>query len=201
MNAFIEDDSPQSRQQQVLDQITRIARESRSDSSKLKRFLRRYERSSTELDDIIQDALLEATRCSDRYLAKSTVETWFFGIAANMARNHVARCSRRNSQVGSLDDQPHLLEGEIAQRAEGGAGDVGKHVAYRQLAGLVEETLSTMSPDLRETFDLACLQEESYRDVAAIQVIPIGTVRSRVNRVRTVLRAKVQHSFADYASS
>lgn len=79
------------------------------------------------------------------------------------------------------------------------ATSAGK-VAYRQLAGIVDSALSGLSPDLRGTFDLACLQEESYRDVAEIQCIPIGTVRSRVNRVRTLLRSRLKHGFADYAS-
>lgn len=187
-------------QQMVLTHIVKIARESRNDSSKLKRFLRRYERSPGELDDIIQDALLEATRCSDRYMARSSVETWFFGIAANVARNHVARCAKRSGQMESLDESPHVLDGQTAQRGNEAGMDVSRHVAYRQLADFVDHTLESLSPDLRGTFDLACLQEESYRDVAEIQSIPIGTVRSRVNRVRTLLRSRLKEGFADYAT-
>ncbi len=195
-----QDNEARSRQQQVLTHIVRIARESRNDSSKLKRFLRRYERSPGELDDIIQDALLEATRCSDRFMAKSSVETWFFGIAANVARNHVARSAKRSSQVESLDATPHMVDGEMAQRGVEAVMDVSQCVSYRQLAKVVDDTLASLSPDLRGTFHLACLEEESYRDVAAIQSIPIGTVRSRVNRVRTLLRSKLQQGFADYAT-
>ncbi|MBO9688735.1 sigma-70 family RNA polymerase sigma factor [Roseateles chitosanitabidus] len=188
------------RQQLVLSSIVKIARDSRSDSSKLKRFLRRYERSSSELDDIIQDAMVEATRCADRFQARSSVETWFFGIAANIARNHVARCARRNSQMESLDESPALMDVDSAYRPAGANRDVSQQVIYRQLADIVDLALSDLSPELRVTFDLACLQEESYRDVADIQSIPIGTVRSRVNRVRTMLRSRLQHGFADYAS-
>lgn len=188
------------RQQLVLTHIVKIARDSRSDSSKLKRFLRRYERSPGELDDIIQDAMLEATRCADRFQARSSVETWFFGIAANVARNHVARCSKRSGQMESLDESPHMMDAESAHRPRDSSMDVSQQVAYRQLAGIVDVTLSGLSPDLRGTFDLACLQEESYRDVAEIQAIPIGTVRSRVNRVRTLLRSRLKQGFADYAT-
>lgn len=92
------------------------------------------------------------------------------------------------------------MDGESAHRPRDGNGDVSQQVAYRQLAGIVDLALSGLSPDLRGTFDLACLQEESYRDVAEIQCIPIGTVRSRVNRVRTLLRSRLKHGFADYAS-
>lgn len=188
------------RQQLVLTHIVKIARESRSDSSKLKRFLRRYERSPGELDDIIQDAMLEATRCADRFQARSTVETWFFGIAANVARNHVARCAKRSSQMESLDESPHMMDSESVHRPRDSSMDVSQQVAYRQLAGIVDLALSGLSADLRGTFDLACLQEESYRDVAEIQAIPIGTVRSRVNRVRTLLRSRLKQGFADYAT-
>lgn len=188
------------RQQLVLTHIVTIARDSRSDSSKLKRFLRRYERSPGELDDIIQDAMLEATRCADRFQARSSVETWFFGIAANVARNHVARCSKRKGQMESLDESPHMMDAESVHRPRDATMDVSQQVEYRQLAGIVDVTLSGLSPDLRYTFDLACLQEESYRDVAEIQSIPVGTVRSRVNRVRTLLRSRLKQGFADYAT-
>jgi len=92
------------------------------------------------------------------------------------------------------------MDGESAHRPRDSSMDVSQRVAYRQLAGIVDLTLSSLSPDLRGTFDLACLQEESYRDVAEIQAIPIGTVRSRVNRVRTLLRSRLKHGFADYAT-
>lgn len=92
------------------------------------------------------------------------------------------------------------MDVESAHRPRDGSVDVSQQVAYRQLAGIVDVTLSGLSPDLRGTFDLACLQEESYRDVAEIQAIPIGTVRSRVNRVRTLLRSRLKQGFADYAT-
>lgn len=144
--------------------------------------------------------MLEATRCADRFQARSSVETWFFGIAANVARNHVARCSKRSGQMESLDESPHMMDAESAHRPRDSSMDVSQQVAYRQLAGIVDVTLSGLSADLRGTFDLACLQEESYRDVAEIQAIPIGTVRSRVNRVRTLLRSRLKQGFADYAT-
>ncbi len=92
------------------------------------------------------------------------------------------------------------MDSDNAYRPRDAGMDVSQRAAYRQLAGIVTEALTTLSPDLRTTFDLACLQEESYRDVAEIQAIPIGTVRSRVNRVRTLLRSKVAQTFADYAN-
>ncbi|WP_423595047.1 sigma factor-like helix-turn-helix DNA-binding protein [Roseateles sp. MS654] len=92
------------------------------------------------------------------------------------------------------------MDSESAHRPRDASMDVSQQVAYRQLAGIVDVTLSGLSPDLRGTFDLACLQEESYRDVAEIQAIPIGTVRSRVNRVRTLLRSRLKQGFADYAT-
>ena len=180
------------RQTQVMECIEQIARINTSHSRKLKRFLWRFERTLGDVEDIIQDAMVEAMRCSDRFLAHSSVETWFYGIAANVARGHVARCVMHGLRTDSLD----LLQesaGDAAANRTNPATDLafGDAVELREFTQRLDAAITQLPPDLRITFDLACLQELSYREIADALLIPIGTVRSRVNRARTLLKASL----------
>jgi RNA polymerase sigma-70 factor, ECF subfamily len=169
--------------------IEQIARINTSHSRKLKRFLWRFERTVGDVEDIIQDAMVEAMRCSDRFLAQSSVETWFYGIAANVARGHVARSVMQGLRTDSLD----LLRENAGDAAANltNPATFGDAVELREFTQRLDAAIAQLPRDLRITFDLACLQELSYREIADALLIPIGTVRSRVNRARTLLKASL----------
>lgn len=183
------------RHQQILNCILQFAEDSRDSSSKLKRFLRRFERDDAELEDIMQDALLEAFKCSERYEARSSPQTWLFGLAANVARNHVARRVKSIKVVWQAEPE------DKDERTTDGAGpescdashcdETYQRIQLSQMSARLEDAIGMLPVDLRHTFDLACLQELPYRDVASTLHIPVGTVRSRVNRARCLLKSAV----------
>jgi RNA polymerase sigma-70 factor, ECF subfamily len=93
---------------------------------------------------------------------------------------HLARCqSRRHkhefqarfgrSEASDRDDPSHHLEGE----------DLGR---------ILEEALSRIAPDQRTVLLLSVVEQMDYESIAAALEIPIGTVRSRMNRARGALR-------------
>lgn len=182
-----------SRQQQVMAYVVQIAQTVTSDSCKLRRFLWRYERTQDNQDDIIQDAMLEAVRCSDRYLALASVQTWFYGVVANVARNHVARRVNQTARTESLEFLRDLLdefpENDWMHNSCQSAPNEG--AGFRELAAQLHDAMGQLPTDLRKTFEMVCLQEHSYRDTAKILSIPIGTVRSRINRARFLLRRRL----------
>jgi len=104
---------------------------------------------------------------------------WLFGIAANVVKRH-HRTSRR---------QQELRERLGSQRP-----------ATADLVGVVDDLLTVataldaLPDDDRETLLMVALGEMSYDETAEALEIPVGTVRSRVNRARTRVRADVAGS-------
>ncbi|MBV6322488.1 RNA polymerase sigma factor [Duganella violaceipulchra] len=182
-----------SKQQQVMAYIRQIARMASSDSSRLRRFLWRYERTSDNQDDIIQDAILEALRCRHHYLALGSVQTWFYGVLANVARNHVARRVKQSLRTDSLDLWQDSVEhaAEAEQLLDSGEQGPEQEAEFRQLAARLFVAAKQLPPDLRTTLELVCLDGHSYHSAASMLLIPVGTVRSRINRARQLLRRKL----------
>ena len=145
----------------------------------LVRFVQRYVRNVEDAKDVVQNTFLESVRCADRFSGASKPSTWLFGIALNLARNHV----RRNYALITR----HADESLIEDMADMGA-DPADLVQNQDLADKVERMLSGLPERIRETFEAVLEQDASYADAAELMHIPIGTVRSRVSRVREQIR-------------
>ena len=149
----------------------------------LVRFVQRYVRNVEDAKDVVQNTFLESVRCADRFSGASKPSTWLFGIALNLARNHV----RRNYALIAKHADESLIE-DMADLS----GDPADLVQNQDLADKVEKMLAGLPDRIRETFEAVLEQDASYADAAIQMHIPIGTVRSRVSRVREQIRQIIE---------
>ncbi|WP_211474787.1 RNA polymerase sigma factor [Collimonas humicola] len=148
----------------------------------LLRFVRRYLKNNADAEDVVQNTFVEAMRCASRFSGMSKPSTWLFGIALNLARNQV----RRN--CGDLFD---LVDESFLEQIADDHADPAKVVELRQIASTVDALLDEFSPKIRLTFDAVLDGEITYKQAAEQLHIPIGTVRSRVSRVRAEVRLQL----------
>ena len=153
----------------------------REHSKHLTRFVQRYVRRQEDAEDVVQTTFIEAMRCADRFSGLSKPSTWLFGIALNMARNHV----RRQVNEGWEEIDEALLATLIDEKS-----DPAFLLEVRQIAAQVDSLLNKMQVEIRDTFEAVLDGDSTYEEAAEELHIPIGTVRSRVSRVRTAIRAK-----------
>jgi RNA polymerase sigma factor (sigma-70 family) len=147
----------------------------------LLRFVQRYVRNPEDAEDVVQNTFLEAMRCADKFSGLSKPSTWLFGIALNLARNHVRR--------GYTHAHEMLDETELEQLVDP-YGDPVTYLELRQVTDKVEALLKDLPEDIRATFEAVLDGESTYEQVAEQLSIPVGTVRSRVSRVRASVRAE-----------
>lgn len=145
------------------------------------RFVQRYVRHAEDAEDVVQNAFIEAMRCADRFSGLSKPSTWLFGIALNLARNHVRRSCAEMTEA--------IDEADIQQIVDIHA-DPALLIELREIAGKVDALLGTLQPEIRMTFEAVLDGASTYEQAAEQLCIPIGTVRSRVSRVRTAVRAE-----------
>jgi RNA polymerase sigma-70 factor (ECF subfamily) len=135
------------------------------------RSLRRLGVPASVLDDAAQEVFLVAFRRMSDFEGRSTLKTWLFGIAWNVAR-HAARAEKRREEPLS-DDAPSGLSNqeEAASRAE----------AVRTLY----EVLNELEPEKRAVFVMAELEEMTAPEIVEITGVPLNTVYSRLRGART----------------
>jgi RNA polymerase sigma-70 factor (ECF subfamily) len=137
----------------------------------LRRYARALTRNAELADDLVQDTLVRALR-SEHLFHGGELRSWLYTILTNLNRNRLRSLARR-PPVQSIDDN----DAPDMAGPEAGGRDI-----ERALASLVE--------DQRAALLLVVLEGLTYREVAEVQGVPIGTVMSRLARGRALLKER-----------
>jgi len=138
-------------------------------------------------EDVVQDVFMVVVRDGARYDAgRATVAAWLCGIARNLVRQRLER-DRRLTPVDFADDgEPSAVDN--------GAVDPLADLLRAERVETLRRAVQALPLPYRETVVLCDLQEMSYGDAAAALGCPVGTVRSRLHRARTMLAARLAAS-------
>ena len=136
----------------------------------LRRYARALTRDGDVADDLVQDTLVRALR-SEHLFHGGDIRSWLYTILTNLNRNRLRSLARRPAVAPIEDDDAVDSSGP-----EAGGRDI-----ERALASLVD--------DQRAALLLVVMEGLSYREVAEVQGVPIGTVMSRLARARAQVKA------------
>jgi len=139
----------------------------------LRRYARALTRDADIADDLVQDTLVRALR-SEHLFEGEEIRSWLYTILTNLNRNRLRSLARRPVLSPIEDNDAPDLAGP-----EAGARDI-----ERALALLVEEQ--------RTALLMVVLEGLSYREVAEVQGVPIGTVMSRLARARAQIKTYLE---------
>ncbi|MCB9217601.1 MAG: sigma-70 family RNA polymerase sigma factor [Candidatus Kapaibacterium sp.] len=139
-----------------------------------------------EANDLVQDTFVQAWKSFDRYERGTNARAWLYAILMNKARHYHRRITTR--KVVPLSDHG---DETLLDRVEGSAPLTAETISDENILAALER----LSEEHREVVLLADVQEFSYKEVAEILEIPIGTVMSRLSRARAGLRSHL-HTYA-----
>jgi RNA polymerase sigma-70 factor, ECF subfamily len=136
----------------------------------LRRYARALTRDAETADDLVQDTLVRALR-SEHLFHGGEVRSWLYTILTNLNRNRLRSLARRPA-LSPIDDN----DAPDMAGPEAGGRDI-------------ERALATLVEDQRAALMLVVLEGLSYREVAEVQGVPIGTVMSRLARARVQIKS------------
>jgi len=151
-------------------------------------FVYRFLGNQEEAEDVVQETFLRVFRNRSAYRRVAKFSTWIYTIAGNLARTELRRRRRRRffsiSDMG-LQGKDYEISDEVFNPESRTDGAIKEEIIQAEIARL--------SPKFREVIILRDVQELSYEEISKILRIPIGTVKSRVNRARLRLQKRLQH--------
>lgn len=145
-------------------------------------------RSGADAEDIVQDSYIRAYRAFESFEG-AEFKPWLLAIVRNRALTWLSQ-RKRMSNVVSIEDAFHTEEGDepgIA-RIPSLEPSPEQHLIARDERAAVLNALAQLPPLFREVLILREIEELSYQQIAAIAVVPVGTVMSRLARARSRLR-------------
>uniref|UniRef100_A0A832IA03 RNA polymerase sigma factor n=1 Tax=Eiseniibacteriota bacterium TaxID=2212470 RepID=A0A832IA03_UNCEI len=141
-------------------------------------------------DDLAQEVFVRVFVHRRNYRRGSRFSTWLFTIAANLAKNEIRRRVRRRNWF-SLDALTEALKDSAIQLADPAEGRESL-MEREQLQEAMGRAIATVPEKYRLSLVLRDIEGLPYEEIAQVLGIPGGTVRSRINRARSMLKRKLQ---------
>jgi RNA polymerase sigma-70 factor (ECF subfamily) len=152
--------------------------------------------------DVVQETFLTLIRHAGKYDEdKGNPAAFLFGIA----RNHLRKLREKEGRYVPLGDElgnelsssgsfdpAHAKGNGHSPTRPGQAETFLEDLERGQVAELLREAILTLPDHYREPLTLCDLEGKSYSEAAAILECPVGTVRSRLNRARSMLLDKLR---------
>jgi RNA polymerase sigma-70 factor (ECF subfamily) len=140
--------------------------------------------------EIAQEVFLRVFLHRKRYRRSGRFSTWIYTIAVNLAKNEIRRRSRLRG-VTSLDS---LLEatGDSSAFMEDATPGPDRTAQQHRVEEAVMTAIHRLPAKYREVILLRDIQQLTYEEIEQVLSIPGGTVRSRINRARAVLKRMLE---------
>jgi len=158
---------------------------------RLHNFLYRYTHNHQDCEDLVQETFYRVFRSRHSYERIAKFSTWMYTIAINLAKSLYKKKKRMtkvtiHKDPDDSEDRPMKLEDTDI------LPDDSLH--EKMCMDELEKALKELSDDFREVVVLRDIQQLSYEEISEIADLPMGTVKSRINRGR----AKLQELLENY---
>jgi len=151
----------------------------------LANFVYRFTSNYDESLDIVQDTFVKVFNNKDYYQNVAKFSTWLYTIASNLAKTSIKRKKRfklfSNNLFKNKDEEFEVEYPDNDIRPD-------ENTDNKLRAEIVQKALSKIALHYREVVILRDIMELSYDEISEITKLPKGTVKSRINRGRLVLK-------------
>tara|TARA_B100000965_G_scaffold139438_1_gene116081 strand:+ start:5218 stop:5793 length:576 start_codon:yes stop_codon:yes gene_type:complete len=149
-------------------------------------FVLRYFNNREQAEDVVQDTLIKLYTHASYYKNVAKFSTWIFTIAKNNALTELRKNKRKRTESLWTDDGNPI---DLNSKEQSLDRQTHNEFAINQLNKFLDE----IPENFRMAVVLRDFQELSYDEISKILEIPIGTIKSRINRGRIQLAEKMKH--------
>lgn len=145
-----------------------------------------------EAEDLVQETYLKAYRFFDTFQKGTNIKAWLFKILRNTFINKYRKTVNLPSEIFYEDVES--VNSNLSYKQESDSGELTDTLEskYNELGNLMEDdvkrAIDSLPIEYKEAILLSDVEELSYNDIAEITNVPIGTVKSRLNRGRKLLQ-------------
>ena len=156
----------------------------------------RLTRNPSDAEDLVQETFLKAYRAYDRFEEGTNLKAWLYKILTNTFINTYRAAKRRPEKADVEDIEDLYLYHRLGDLPLG----AGRSAEEELLEHITDDEVKNAIESLPEVFRIAVLLADvegfSYKEIADITEVPIGTVMSRIHRGRRAL----QKALSDFAA-
>ena len=140
-----------------------------------------------QAEDVVQDTMLRLYEKKHYYKEIAKFSTWIYTIARNLANTELRKRKRRKTTYLS-----HMSKDERQYEIPAVQDNVDQSLHNEFIQDRITSAISKLPEHYKTVIILRDIQELSYDDISNIVGVPLGTIKSRINRARLQLQADLQ---------
>lgn len=159
-------------------------------SKQIFNFAYRMTQNYDDANDIASDAFVKVFNAIDSFRGDAVFSTWIFRIVTNLYLD-----SRKRSKAHMhipLDEYIELEESTVTRQVEDPSPSPLEQIETKERHDMLSDAINELPEYQRIMVLLYHTQGKSYEEIAEIVGLPIGTVKSRLNRARMALKKKLE---------
>ncbi len=145
-------------------------------------------RERADAEDLVQETYLQAVTHSHQFTPGTNLKGWLTKILYNLFINRY----HRDKRVVSLDQAGAETGVSWVESLEGSGGGPEAEILQTELQDKIKEALNSLPEEFRAPIVLVDIGGFSYAEVAQMLSCPVGTIRSRLFRARSILAGKLR---------
>jgi len=140
-----------------------------------------------DASDVAQEVFIKIYKSIGSFKKQSAFSTWVYKITINTCRDELRKQKNKRNTI-SLDQSICLEDNEVERQIQSNDPTPELVAEKRETGKLIKEAIFNLSDEYKEVVILRDIQGFSYSDIAKILNCPEGTVKSRINRARGMLK-------------
>ncbi len=164
---------------------------------KIYNYLLRMTGSAEDAEDLTQEVFVRMYTNIAAFRAEASLSTWLFRIAGNLAVDAFRRGKKERGLVQtSLDARAESSADDEGQGASRDVPDWSREplrvFGHKELGAQIQAALEKLPPKLRSAVVLHDVEGLPYEEIATIERVPLGTIKSRIFNGRVALREQLR---------
>ncbi len=145
-------------------------------------FLKQFLNRTDLVEDVFQETFLQLFTSRESFDPSRPLRPWLFTIAANKAKDALRKAQRASAvPIGTISESQEMSFDEMLDSLSSDNTMPYDELARNETAARVNDVMAQMPESLREILTMAYFSKFSYKQMADMLSIPIGTVKSRLH--------------------
>jgi len=137
-----------------------------------------------QVEDLVQETFVKAFDNLNTYSTNYAFSTWLYRIATNHTIDYLRK---KKLKTLSIDQPMKTKDGEMEMQLPDESAGTDRNIIRKQRQKIVQNAIDNLPEKYRKVIELRHMEEKSYKEIANVLDLPLGTVKAHIFRAREML--------------